>query len=67
MSTSPLKAPVSPLQLRDELQEMVLKELLGPGSAEEEIIEPPGTRYLIGVLAPAGFAGLTPEGSGLDP
>ena len=31
---------------------MVLKELLGPGSAEEEIIESPGTRYFVGVLAP---------------
>ena len=31
---------------------MVLKELLGPGSPEEEIIESPGTRYFVGVLAP---------------
>ena len=49
---STLKPTVSPLQLRDELEAMVLKELLGPGSAEEEIIESPGTRYLVGVLAP---------------
>src|SRR5277367_6330104 len=47
-----LKPTVSPLQLRDELETIVLKELLGPGSAEEEIIESPGTRYLVGVLAP---------------
>src|SRR5437016_3290890 len=47
-----LKPTVSPLQLRDELETMVLKELLGPGSAEEEIIESPGTRYFVGVLAP---------------
>jgi Helicase conserved C-terminal domain len=47
-----LKPIVSPLQLRDELEAMVLKELLGPGSAEEEIIESPGTRYFVGVLAP---------------
>lgn len=47
-----LKPTVSPLQLRDELETMVLKELLGPGSAEEEIIEPPATRYFVGVLAP---------------
>ena len=47
-----LKPAVSPLQLRDELETMVLKELLGPGSAEEEIIESPGTRYFVGVLAP---------------
>src|SRR5271165_1527379 len=42
----------SALALRDELETMVLKELLGPGSAEEEIIESPGTRYFVGVLAP---------------
>lgn len=42
----------SALELRDQLEEMVLKELLGPGSAEEEINEPPGTRYFVGVLAP---------------
>src|SRR6476661_13022 len=47
-----LKPAVSPLQLRDELETMVLKELLGPGSEEEEIIESPGTRYFVGVLAP---------------
>ncbi len=49
---SELKPAVSPLQLRDELEAMVLKELLGPGSAEEEVIESPGTRYFVGVLAP---------------
>jgi hypothetical protein len=43
---------VSPLQLRDELEMMVLKELLGPGSEEEEITESPGIRYFVGVLAP---------------
>jgi hypothetical protein len=50
--TDSLKPIVSPLQLRDELETMVLKELLGPGSADEEIIESPGTRYFVGVLAP---------------
>jgi hypothetical protein len=52
MSQTALSKPPSPLQLRDELETMVLKELLGPGSAEEEIIESPGTRYFVGVLAP---------------
>src|SRR5438876_12194916 len=47
-----LKPTVSPLQLRDELETMVLKELLGPGTEDEEIIESPGTRYFVGVLAP---------------
>ncbi len=50
--TDPLTVKPSPLQLRDELETMVLKELLGPGSADEEIIESPGTRYFVGVLAP---------------
>src|SRR5512137_2376649 len=52
MMADALNPAVSPLQLRDELETMVLKELLGPGSAEEEIIESPGTRYFVGVLAP---------------
>ncbi len=52
MNANTLSKPPSPLQLRDELEAMVLKELLGPGSAEEEIIESPGTRYFVGVLAP---------------
>src|SRR5262245_11357605 len=52
MADNALKPTISPLQLRDELEAMVLKELLGPGSEEEEIVESPGTRYFIGVLAP---------------
>ena len=52
MAETTLKPAVSPLQLRDELEAMVLKELLGPGSPDEEIIESPGTRYFVGVLAP---------------
>ncbi|MBA4190903.1 MAG: helicase [Planctomycetaceae bacterium] len=47
-----LKPTISPLQLRDELEAMVMKELLGPGSEDEEIIQSPGTRYFVGVLAP---------------
>ena len=43
----------SSLALRDELETMVLKELLGPaGGPDEEIMESPGTRYFVGVLAP---------------
>ena len=59
-----LKPTISPLQLRDELEAMVLKELLGPGSAEEEIIESPGTRYFVGVLAPASEPGGRCRGPG---
>ena len=39
-----LNPAVSPLQLRDELETMVLKELLGPGSADEEVIDAEFTR-----------------------
>ncbi len=52
MSSTTLSKTPSPLQLRDELEAMVLKELLGPGSEDEEIIESPGIRYFVGVLAP---------------
>jgi len=45
------KTPL-PLQLQDELEAMVLKELLGLGSEDEEIIESLGSRYFVGVLAP---------------
>src|SRR5271163_999692 len=64
-----LKPTVSPLQRRDELEAMVLKELLGPGSAEEEIIESPGTRYFVGVLAPRkrAKAGTTPPTAAVAP
>ena len=61
MSQTVLPKPPSPLQLRDELETMVLKELLGPGSAEEEIIESPGTRYFVGVLAPRKRAKAVPR------
>jgi Helicase conserved C-terminal domain len=52
MSSTALNETHDSLQLRHELEKMALKELLGPGSEDEEIIEPPGTRYLVGVLAP---------------
>src|SRR5947209_3266441 len=43
----------SSMMIRDEIEGMVLKELLGPaGGPEEEIEESPGTRYFVGVLAP---------------
>ncbi len=47
-----LKPSVSPLRLRDELESMVVQELLGPGSVDEELVEAPGIRYFVGVLAP---------------
>src|SRR5919198_816223 len=52
--TETLKQSVpSSLALRDELEAMFLKELLGPaGGPDEEIEESPSTRYFVGVLAP---------------
>ncbi|HEV3446301.1 MAG TPA: DISARM system helicase DrmA, partial [Gemmataceae bacterium] len=52
MSQGTLTPNRSALELRDELEAMVLKELLGPGSEQEEIVESPGTRYFVAVLAP---------------
>ena len=52
--TSKLAIP-SPQEIRDELDVLVRKELLGPfGGNEEEIEETPTTRYLVGMLAPPG-------------
>src|SRR4051794_35002022 len=44
----------SPRAIRDELEQMVLKDLLGPvGGPEEEVDEPSvRDRYLVGLLAP---------------
>jgi hypothetical protein len=51
--TDLLKEKPSALSLRDQFEEMVIKELLGPaGGPEEELLESPGTRYFVGVLAP---------------
>jgi hypothetical protein len=52
MSDSLLEKKISPLELRDKLESMVIKELLGPGSPDEELREPPGIRYFVGVLSP---------------
>lgn len=62
----------SPLALRDQLEEMVLKELLGPAEGEtEECIESPSTRYLVGLLAPRrkskrGRTGARPSSAVMD-
>ena len=49
-----LQSIPSPTKIRDELERMVLKDLLGPvGGPEEEIDEPSvRDRYLVGMLAP---------------
>ena len=44
-----------PTELRDRLEELVLKDLLGPaGGPEEEVTGNVRDRYLIGMLAPRG-------------
>jgi Helicase conserved C-terminal domain len=52
--TSLLHSIPSPMKIREELERMVLKDLLGPvGGPEEEIDEPSvRDRYLVGMLAP---------------
>ena len=49
-----LQSIPSPMKIRDELEQMVLNDLLGPvGGPEEEIDEPSvRDRYLVGMLAP---------------
>src|SRR3954454_8135236 len=52
--TGLLQSIPSPTKIRDELERMVVKDLLGPvGGPEEEIDEPSvRDRYLVGMLAP---------------
>jgi hypothetical protein len=65
MTSSLLRSIPSPTKIREELEQMVLKDLLGPvGGPEEEIDEPSvRDRYLVGMLAPkrAERAGLSSE------
>jgi hypothetical protein len=43
----------SPLKLREMLEEMAVKELLGPvGGEEEEVSERIRDRYFVGILTP---------------
>ena len=53
----------SPYQIRAELEEMVLKDLLGPAGGPEEIVAEPAVRgrYILGILAPKGQTALLTE------
>ena len=43
----------TPRQLRDEVEQLIRDDLIGPlGGAEEELHDPPVDRYLLGLLAP---------------
>jgi hypothetical protein len=52
--TSLLQSIPSPTKIREELERMVLKDLLGPVAGPEEEIDEPSVRdrYLVGMLAP---------------
>src|SRR5215470_10393590 len=72
--SSVLQSIPSPMQIRDELEQMVLNDLLGPvGGPEEEIdAQSVRDRYLVGMLAPKRqelspeeFDELAQEGSGM--
>jgi hypothetical protein len=65
--TSVLQAAASPMQIRDELEQMVVADLLGPagGPAEEVDERSVRDRYLIGVLAPRRQR-LEPAAAGAD-
>ena len=54
MSTSILQSIPSPMKIREELEQMVLNDLLGPagGPAEEIAEQSVRDRYLVGMLAP---------------
>ena len=55
----------TPLQLRAELERMVIADLLGPAGGESEELDERNVRdrYLVGVLAPRKQAGPAPETS----
>jgi hypothetical protein len=52
--TRPLLAAPSPAQMREELEEMVLRDLLGPAGGDDEEVDEDRVRdrYLVGMLAP---------------
>src|SRR5450755_4748994 len=61
----------SPRELRDELEDLIRDDLIGPiGGPEEELRDPPVDRYLLGLLAPRfGFGPsppAPPSGGGED-
>src|SRR3954451_22209738 len=54
-------------QLRDELEQLIRDDLIGPlGGAEEELHGPPVDRYLLGLLAPRFAFDRQPAGSQAD-
>jgi hypothetical protein len=60
--------PPSHTQIRQELQDLVLKDLLGPAGGENEILAEPTVRdrYILGLLAPKWQTALPDEDDALD-
>jgi len=60
--TSVLQGVPSPMKIRDELEQMVFNDLLGPVAGPEEEVDEPSVRdrYLVGMLATK-EQGLSPE------
>jgi len=60
--------PPSHSEIRQELQDLVLKDLLGPASGENEIVaeQTVRDRYILGLLAPKGQTALPDEDDALD-
>lgn len=71
--TVPVLPPVTPPYhssgLRDQLEQLVIADLLGPAGGPEEIIDEPSVRgrYLVGMLAPRGSSGIPEEYDDADP
>ncbi|RRR65714.1 MAG: helicase [Candidatus Viridilinea halotolerans] len=57
------ETPLREAPLRDQLEDLVVRQLLGPWDGPEEIVDEPSVRgrYLVGMLAPRGSSGLPEE------
>src|SRR3954462_15774257 len=53
-------------RVRDRLVAALRNDLLGPSSSDEVLLQSPGTRYLVGMLAPRGTAADSSEDESLE-
>src|SRR5579871_4757367 len=53
-------------RVRDRLVAALRSDLLGPSEPEEVLLQSPGTRYLVGMLAPSGTSIDSSEDESLD-
>ena len=58
-----LRESPAPMKIRAALEEMVVKDLLGPAESAEEVLDERSVRdrYLVGVLAPRRYLRETPD------